>query len=242
MNIAVIPARGGSKRIPGKNIRSFGGKPMIAWSIEAALRSELFERVLVSTDDAAIAKVASSYGAEVPFWRPDLLSDDYTDVTAVVEHAVRWMHSERWEPESVCCIYATTPFISTEDLLEGQRKLKTGSWHYVLAATEFAAPVYRSFRLKPDGGVEMLFPEHFETRSQDLPVVLHDAAHFCWGRPAAWLERARIFDTGTCTHLVPRWRVVDIDTEEDWQYAELLWAVLRGAGMHEAPTQSTEGV
>jgi len=227
MNIAVIPARGGSKRIPGKNIRHLGGKPIIAWSIEAALRCELFERVLVSTDEAAIAEVARSYGAEVPFWRPEVLSDDHTGVTAVIEHAVRWMHSEQWRPEAVCCIYATAPFISIADLLEGQRKLTAGNWNYVLAATEFSAPVFRSFKVRPAGSVEMLFPEHFETRSQDLPEIMHDAAHFCWGRPAAWLERARIFDTGTHAHKVSRWRVVDIDSEEDWRYAEMLWAARR---------------
>jgi len=228
MNIAVIPARGGSKRIPSKNLRSFGGKPMIAWPIETALRSELFERIMVSTDDAAIAKVAFSYGAEVPFWRPDSLSDDYTGVTEVIEHAVRWMLSRHWQPEAVCCVYATAPFMRVADLRAGERALKSGTWNYVFAATEYAAPIFRAFRSTRKGGVEMLFPEHFDTRSQDLPDLLHDAAHFCWGRPDAWLERRRIFDAGSHPLRVPRWCVLDIDTEEDWRHAELLWSVSRG--------------
>lgn len=227
MRVAVIPARGGSKRIPGKNIRPFAGKPMIAHSIECAVRSGLFERVIVSTDDEAIAAVAARCGAEIPFVRPKSLADDHTGITPVVAHATRWLQENGAAPSVVCCIYATAPFIFAADLQRGLEILAAGSWQYVLSATTFAAPVFRSFRETADGGLQMLFPEHFPTRSQDLPEVLHDAAQFCWGRSQAWLDSVRIFDRSSAVVRIPRWRVQDIDTEEDWQRAESIAAAIQ---------------
>lgn len=224
MKIAVIPARGGSKRIPRKNIKEFCGKPMIAWSIEAAKASGLFERIIVSTDDIEIAEVAKQWGAEVPFMRPAELSNDYAGTTEVIAHATHWAIDQGINLEAVCCIYATAPFIQVADLKRGIDALKSGDWAYAFAVTDFAAPIFRSFKQKPEGGVEMFFPEYFATRSQDLPDALHDAAQFYWGRPLAWVEHKRVFDQNSVPILIPRWRVQDIDTKEDWTRAELMFS------------------
>lgn len=222
MRIAVIPARGGSKRIPRKNIRLFRGKPIIAWSIEAAKLSGLFDRIIVSTDCSEIADVARHWGAEVPFMRPDQLANDYTGTTPVIAHATKWALSLGIEVAAVCCIYATAPFIRIEDLEAGWKLLDFGKWNYTFAATDFAAPIFRSFRQGADGGIEMFFPQHFDTRSQDLPRALHDAGQFYWGTPIAWVEERRVFDELSRPLLIPRWRVQDIDTTDDWQRAELI--------------------
>lgn len=226
MRVAVIPARGGSKRIPRKNIKLFHGKPMIAWSIEAALSSGMFEQVVVSTDDAEIATVARQWGAEVPFLRPESLADDYTGTTEVVAHATKWVLGQGWQPEAVCCIYATAPFVMVKDLQKGWEALHGGQWEYAFTATDFAAPIFRAFQQTEEGGLEMFFPEHFSTRSQDLPTALHDAGQFYWGRPGAWLNDLRIFDKHSIPVVIPRWRVQDIDTQEDWYRAELMHQAL----------------
>ncbi len=229
MKVAVIPARGGSKRIPRKNIRPFAGKPMIAYAIAAAWGSGLFDHVIVSTDDDEVAGVARSCGAEVPFMRPANLADDHTGTVDVIAHAIRWMFDQGWQPEAVCCIYATVPFIRVEDIQLALQALESGNWDYAFPVTEFAAPVFRSFRLHPEGGIEMFFPENYMARSQDLPVALHDAGQFYWGRPQAWLENKRLFDRHTCPVVIPRWRVQDIDTEADWRRAELMWDAISKA-------------
>lgn len=223
MRIAVIPARGGSKRIPRKNIKPFCGKPMIAWSIEAAKSSGLFEYIIVSTDDAEIAEVAKQWGAEVPFMRPEALSNDHAGTTPVVAHATQWALAQGFDVSAVCCIYATAPFVQTDDLKRGWEALNSGDWDYAFTVTDFAAPIFRSFKQTAEGGVEMFFPEHFATRSQDLPVALHDAGQFYWGRPVAWLKDKRIFDRRSKPVMIPRWRVQDIDTPDDWKIAELIY-------------------
>jgi pseudaminic acid cytidylyltransferase len=228
MRIAVIPARGGSKRIPRKNIKSFNGKPMIAWSIEAAKSSGLFEHIIVSTDDAEIAEVAKQCGAEVPFIRPEELSNDYAGTTEVIAHATQWGFDEGFDLKSVCCIYATAPFVHLENIKRGCEAIDSGDWDYAFAVTDFAAPIFRSFKQTEQGGLEMFFPEHFGTRSQDLPAALHDAGQFYWGRPEAWIEGKRIFANGSKPILIPRWRVQDIDTQEDWDRAEILAPIIMG--------------
>lgn len=227
MKIAVIPARGGSKRIPRKNIKDFCGKPMIAWSIEAAKASGLFDHVIVSTDDAEIADIARVWGAEVPFVRAIELSDDYAGTTEVITHATRWSISQGWPVSAVCCIYATAPFVQVGDLKRGLELLESGSWAYAFSATDFAAPIFRAFKQVAEGGVEMFFPEHFATRSQDLPIALHDAGQFYWGRPSAWVEGRRIFDRHSVPVIIPRWRVQDIDNQDDWMRAELIYNQLK---------------
>jgi N-acylneuraminate cytidylyltransferase len=222
MKIAVIPARGGSQRIPRKNIKPFLGKPMIAWSIEAALRSGCFDRVIVSTDDAEIATVARSFGAEVPFLRPADLSDHHTPTIPVLAHAIEWMKTHGWVPDLVCCIYATAPMISVTDLQKSLHTLVQNNCDYVFSATSYAFPIQRAFQLNAQERVEMFYPEHFGTRSQDLPHAYHDAGQFYWGKAKAWVTHAPIFSSQAMAHLLPRHRVQDIDTPEDWIRAELL--------------------
>lgn len=227
MRLAVIPARGGSKRIPRKNIKDFCGKPMIAWSIEAAKVSGLFSHIIVSTDDAEIADVARRYGAEVPFFRPAELSDDHTGTTEVVAHATRWAIRQGWQISAVCCIYATAPFLQVADLKRGWQALVSGDWAYALSVTDFPTSIYRAFCETPDGGLEMVFPEHALTRSQDLPRALHDAGQFYWGQVSSWIDRARIFDRQSFPVFIPRWRVQDIDDQDDWARAELIYIQLK---------------
>lgn len=231
MKLAVIPARGGSKRIPRKNIKLFNGKPMIAWSIEAAKSSGLFERIIVSTDDVEIAEVAKQWGAEVPFMRPEDLSNDHAGTTPVIAHATQWAIGQGLDIEAVCCIYATAPFVQVDDLNRGWEALNSGDWDYAFTVTDFAAPIFRAFREAEAGGIEMFYPEHFATRSQDLPVALHDAGQFYWGRPAAWIEGKRIFDQRSKPVVIPRWRVQDIDTPDDWARAEIVAPVIMAKPM-----------
>jgi pseudaminic acid cytidylyltransferase len=228
MSIAVVPARGGSQRIPRKNIRPFCGRPMIAWTIETALASRLFDRVLVSTDDEEIRDVAIRWGAECPFERPAVLADDYASTGEVMAHATGWVLDAGWQADAVCCIYPTAPFVESEDLRRGLEALRSGEWAFAVAATEFDAPIFRSFRQREDGGLEMFFPEHFSTRSQDLPRALHDAGQFYWGRPAAWVEQRQVFERWSVPVLIPKWRVQDIDDPDDWARAELMFSHIRG--------------
>jgi N-acylneuraminate cytidylyltransferase len=230
LNIAVIPARGGSQRIPRKNIRDFMGKPIIAHVIANALESALFDRVIVSTDDEEIAAVARRHGAAVPFMRPPELADEHTGTTAVLAHAVSSLLGAGADDlAAVCCIYPTAALLHTDDLRAGLQLLQSGEWQYVFSATTFSAPVQRSFHRNEDGSLRMLFPEEFATRSQDLPDVLHDAGQFYWGRPDAWSNELKIFAGHSTVVQLPRWRVQDIDTEEDWTRAEFIAAQLHGA-------------
>lgn len=226
MKLAVIPARGGSKRIPRKNIREFCGKPMIAYSIEAALESNLFDHVIVSTDDEEIASIARDYGAETPFMRPAELADDYADTTEVTGHAITWMQQQGREFEYVCCIYATAALLQEGDLKRGLVAMESGQWSFAFSVTEFASSIFRSFVRSPEGGIEMLFPERYDTRSQDLPTALHDAAQFYWGTPQAWLNAEQIFGRHSFPVYIPGWRVQDIDTEDDWRRAEIIQQLL----------------
>lgn len=226
MRVAVIPARGGSKRIPRKNIKMFCGRPMIAWSILAAQKSGLFERIIVSTDDAEIAEIARAYGAQTPFLRPPELSDDYAGTTEVIAHALSWLHAQGAQINAACCIYATAPLIRIEDLLRGLETLESGDWAYAFSVTEFSSSVYRSFQASSEGGLTMLFPEYFTARSQDLPVALHDAGQFYWGTYDAWTQGLRIFDRHSAPVSIPRWRVQDIDDMDDWIRAEMIFKQL----------------
>ncbi len=227
MKVAIIPARGGSKRIPRKNIRNFAGRPIIAYSIEAASRCGLFDHIVVSTDDDEIAAVAREYGAETPFVRPHDLADDHTGTMAVVAHAAGWLAEHiGFDVTAVCCIYATAPFVRAEDITRGWRLLETGRWRFVFTATPFEAPVARAFSVAPDGGLKMFFPQYFESRSQDLPEVLHDAAQFYWGSIDAWAGEKRIFGPDSTVIRLPASRVQDIDSEEDWIRAEAMYAAL----------------
>lgn len=229
MRLAVIPARGGSKRIPRKNIRPFGGKPMIAWSIEAALQSGCFDQVVVSTDDAEIADVARAHGAAVPFMRPAELSDDHTGTIPVIRHAIEWFQRQGTAPEKVCCIYATAPFVRVEDIRQGLDVLGSTGCDYAFSVTSYAFPIQRALRLTATGRVEMFHPEHFNTRSQDLEEAYHDAGQFYWGRSSAWQAGRPIFSPAAAPVILPRHRVQDIDTPEDWERAEWMFKAMREA-------------
>jgi N-acylneuraminate cytidylyltransferase len=230
MRLAVIPARGGSKRIPRKNVRPFGGRPMIAWSIQAARDSGCFDRILVSTDDTEIAEVARAAGADVPFLRPASLSDDHTGTIPVIAHALEWQRTHGTAPEVVCCIYATAPFVRAEDIRAGLEALRSSGAAYAFSVTTYASPIQRALRLTPAGRVAMFQPELFNTRSQDLEEAYHDAAQFYWGRAEAWRHGLPIFSADAVPVLLPRHRVQDIDTPEDWTRAEWLFKAMREAG------------
>jgi len=226
MNVAVIPARFGSKRIPKKNIKLFCGKPMIAWPIEIALKSKLFDHVIVSTDCEKIASIANSYGAETPFIRPAKLSNDFATTTEVISHAANWMLDKNWKIFSICCIYPTSVFLNVEDLLKGLKIFSTNKWSYVFSVTEFEYPIFRSFKESKNGGVEMFFPENFDSRSQDLPIAFHDAAQFYWGKTDAWINKIKIFDKHSFPIKIPRWRIQDIDTKDDFDRAQNLFKLI----------------
>ena len=226
MKVAVIPARGGSKRIPRKNILPFGGKPMIAWSIEAALASGCFGQVLVSTDDQEIADVASQYGALVPFVRPQSLANDFAGTGPVIAHAIQYLQSAGQACEQVCCIYATAPFVRAADLQQGLQVLLHEQCDFVFSVTSYAFPIQRAVRINAAGGVEMFQPECFAMRSQDLEHAFHDAGQFYWGTSQAWLDGKPIFAPYSRPLVLPRYRVQDIDTPEDWRHAEALFQAL----------------
>jgi len=223
MRLAVIPARGGSKRIPRKNIREFCGKPMIAWSIEAARESGLFDRIVISTDNDEIAEVAKTYGAEVPFMRPMALADDYTGTIPVIAHAIGWLSEHGETPDRVCCVYATAPFVQPGDLRRGLEALEERQAEYAFSVTNYTFPIQRALRITEDGYVSMFQPERFATRSQDLEEAWHDAGQFYWGRTEAWCAGIPIFSERSVPVILPRHRVQDIDTPEDWGRAEWLF-------------------
>ena len=227
MRLAIIPARGGSKRIPRKNIRPFGGLPMIAWSIRAAVQSRCFDRIIVSTDDDEIAEVAQVEGAEAPFVRPPELSDDYTGTIPVIAHAIEWQNANGQEATQACCIYATAPFVRASDLQRGLEVLESSGADYAFSVTSYPFPIQRAVRITPERRIEMFQPEQFDTRSQDLEEAWHDAGQFYWGRASAWLAHKPLFSPDAAAVLLPRHRVQDIDTPEDWERAEWMFKALR---------------
>jgi pseudaminic acid cytidylyltransferase len=229
MNIAIIPARGGSKRILRKNVRPFCGRPMIAWPIAAAAASGLFDHILVSTEDAEIAGAARQAGAEVPFVRPVELADDHRGTTDVIVHALSWTIEAGWPVEAACCIYATAAFVSAEILVEA-RRLLSPECDYVFAAVRYGHPPQRGFLRAADDSPKLLQPEHQTTRTQDLPPVYHDSGQFYWGTREAWMERRPFFGPRTRFIELPPWRAYDIDRGDDWTTAERLFAAMRADG------------
>lgn len=212
--VAIIPARGGSQRIPRKNIRLLNNKPLIAYSIETALASGLFDRVIVSTDDEEVAIVAKSFGADVPFLRPIDLSDHITGTTPVMQHALKWLIDEGEAPDEACLIYATCPLLTVDDLQSGLAQLPNAT--FCFSATSFDFPVQRALHITGDDELSPMFPEHIAKRSQDLIEAIHDAGQFYWGSVQTWLEDGVIFGKKSKPIMLPRHRVQDLDTEEDW--------------------------
>jgi N-acylneuraminate cytidylyltransferase len=223
VQIAVIPARGGSKRIANKNIKLFAGQPLIAYSIVSAVESGLFDDVVVSTDSAEIAKVATHYGASYIIERPTALADDYTGTTPVVRHAVEVYEADKGAVDYVCCIYATAPFLQINYLQEGLARLQQAPQAcFAFSVTSFAFPIQRAIRIKGDG-VEPIDATQMGKRSQDLEECYHDAGQFYWGTKDAFLSGQRTFAAHSIPIILPRHLVQDIDTLEDWQRAELMY-------------------
>jgi pseudaminic acid cytidylyltransferase len=230
MRIAIIPARGGSKRIPRKNLRLFSGRPIIAWSIEAAKKSCLFDKIIVSTDDEEIARLAGELGAEVPFVRPPELSDDHATAFAVTQHAINWFQERGAVLDYVCVIYATAPFVQARFLRESFERLIKTDKQYIFSVTSFPFPIKRGVRINNLGEIEALHLEHFFTRSQDLEEAFHDAGQFYWGKPAAFMQGTILHSTAALPYVLPRYLVQDIDTPEDWRRAELMHDALTRTG------------
>ena len=228
MKIAVIPARGGSKRIPRKNIKEFCGRPMIAWAISAAKESGLFDRIIVSTDDEEIAALARSWGAETPFVRPANLADDLTPTVPVVAHAVKSCLDFGWVTDYVCCVYPCVPFLQVSDLIMALDLAQERNADFVYPVTEYAHPIQRAMRQLSDGKMQFLSPEHELTRTQDLEKTYHDAGQFYWGKALAWLEHKKMHTDGWGMP-IPNWRVVDIDSIDDWKRAELVFKAINSA-------------
>jgi len=226
MNIAIIPARGGSKRIPRKNIKQFHGKPLIAYSIDAAIKSGCFDKIIVSTDDQEIAEVAMKYGAEVAFMRPANISDDYATTLDVIQHAIQWFEEHDCPVKNACCIYATAPFLSAEFIQQGLTTLTQNDIDYAFSATSYAFPIQRAVKINSEQRVVMFEPAHINTRSQDLEEAYHDAGQFYWGTASAFVAKKAIFGPRSSAVLLPRKRVQDIDTPEDWEYAEALYRAI----------------
>lgn len=227
--VAIIPARGGSKRIPRKNLKLFAGVPMIVRSIEAALTSRLFDEVVVSTDDEEIADMAQAHGAQVPFMRPASLADDFTGTAAVIAHALTELHERSFD--FACCIYATAPLLQERFLRQGYEALRTHpDKSYAFSVTGFGFPVQRALTLDEQGALTPLYPQFRDTRSQDLPEAFQDAGQFYWGRREAWLRGDVLFSPKSLPVVLPRHLVQDIDTPEDWKRAEYLYAALKAGG------------
>lgn len=222
MKIAIIPARSGSQRIPRKNIQNFCGKPMLAWPIQAAIKSGCFDKIIVSTDDHEIASIAQTYGAETPFLRPSELSDHHTPTRPVINHAIIEAERHWGKVKQVCCLYATAPLVQPNDLKKGLETLLSSDVDFVFSVTSFTFPIQRALRILPNGGVTMYHPEYKDTRSQDLESAYHDAGQFYWGHAEAFLQGSSMYSSRSRSYLIPRHRVQDIDTQEDWQRAEQL--------------------
>lgn len=227
--IAIIPARGGSKRIPRKNIKDFYGRPLIAYSIQTALASKLFDKVIVTTDDEEIAKIAQEYGAEVPFIRPKELADDFSGTVDVVNHAIKYFEEKGESYDFVCTIYATAPLLKAQYLVEGYNALKASSAINAFSATSMPFPIQRTFKVTDDGRCEMFTPEYYMTRSQDLEEAYQDAGQFYWAKTAKESQEV-MFGNDSIPVLLPRHLVQDIDTLEDWKRAEVMYKVLKEIG------------
>jgi pseudaminic acid cytidylyltransferase len=227
IKIAIIPARGGSKRIPNKNIKLFAGQPIISYSIRVAQETKMFNKIIVSTDSLEIAKVAKEYGAEVPFLRPAELANDFANTDEVMYHSLDWLAKEGMQPEYFCCIYATAPFIQARFLKLGYEKLVSYGVASVFSVTTYPYPIFRSLKITKKGFIEMIWPEYTNFRSQDLPEAYHDAGQFYWANTNKFLKSKTLFAEDSLPLILPRYFVQDIDTMEDWEIAEMLFPAIK---------------
>ena len=223
MNIAIIPARGGSKRIPRKNIKLFHGLPVIAYAIKAARESEIFDEVFVSTDDEEIAEVAMSCGATIPWMRSKDLSDDHATTIRVMQDTVNKLSTNLIDLENICCVYPVTPLLRPNFLSQGFKTLQNGNWDYVISAVRVGTPKERFFSLGATKQIEMHFPQYEATRTQDFSPSYHDAGQFYWGRKSSWALGVPIFSSHSTFIEIPSELSVDVDTLDDWRLAERLF-------------------
>ncbi len=222
MNIAIIPARAGSKRIKNKNIKLFCGKPIIYYSIIAARKSNIFNHIIVSTDSPKIKKISEKYGADVPFIRPKNLSDDFTSTMDVVKHSIKEI-SYNTKNLNICCIYPTAPLIKKDDLIKSYKNFQSNKCKFIFSASKFSYPTQRGFYLSKKNFIKMVNKKNYSKRSQDLKATYHDAGQFYWGSYKSWLNEKLIFTNKSSIYLLPRLRVQDIDNIEDWKIAEKLY-------------------
>ena len=227
MNIAIIPARIGSKRIPKKNIKNFLGKPVIWYSIKAALKTKIFRKVIVSTNSKDIASLSLKFGAEVPFYRSEALSNDFADTRSVIADAInRTKHLYNFT--NVCCIYPSNPFVLYTDIIKGLKLLKKKEIKYVFASTSYNHNIYRSFTLDHNFRPKMLFPLKFNKRTQDIKDTYHDVGQFYWQKKEDWFIKKNIFNNkNSASVIIPKWRGIDIDTLDDWKLAEKMMKINR---------------
>lgn len=232
MTLCIITARGGSKRIPRKNIRLFHGRPMIAWPIAAALASGLFSTVLVSTEDAAIAETARQAGASTPFLRPAALADDYTHAHVAARHALTLARDMLGDQDTYFChLYPCTPFLDAALLRRGYEAMRQGRFDNLLTVTRLGFPVYQMLRRTPEGALDPFFePSLANARSQDMPTAVFDLGWMYWYRTEHFLTHDPAVTDRTGSIEVPSAFAVDIDEEEDWDRAETLFAAFHDAG------------
>ena len=220
MNIAIITARSGSKRIPKKNIKKFCGKPIIYWAIKAVKKSKIFDKIIVSTDSKKIAKIVKKYNIDVPFIRPKKFSGDYVGTNKVMVHAIKWLIKNNCKPNYVCCIYPTAAFIRPTDILKGYRIIKKNKNSFIFSGSSFVSSVTRSFYRNSKRKLKMLFSKDYYKRSQDLKEIYFDAGQFYWGSKNSWLTFNSLLNNSSDIVYIPKWRAIDIDTKEDWKKAE----------------------
>ena len=222
MNICIIPARGGSKRIPRKNIKDFCGKPIIAYSIQAAKDSQCFDKIIVSTDDKEISKVAIKYGASVPYVRPKELSDDFATTFDVIRHCIKKLDLK--DSCVICCLYPTAPFIKAKELRDAMNALVKKGSNFVFSATRYDHPIQRAIHINKLGFCEMFYPKYSQVRTQDLAEILHDAGQFYIGTSKAFTSFDSVLTSSlSFPYVLPRNKCVDIDEPEDWILAECIY-------------------
>ena len=219
--IAIIPARGGSKRIPRKNVKLFSGRPMISYAIQVAVDSELFDRIVVTTDDEEISEIAKRFGAEVPFMRPQHLADDLTATLPVVVDTIEKCHDLGWKFDMVCCVYPCVPLIQKQDLCNSLTRLNDSEANFCFPVVEFVSPIQRALTMNAHGILSPFFPENELVRTQDFTSTFHDAGQFYWGSSLSWTSNSHIHSNAV-GYPIPHWRTIDIDTPDDWIRAETI--------------------
>ena len=224
--IAIIPARGGSKRIKRKNIKDFFGQPMIGYAIKNAIKSKLFDKIIVSTDDLKIKKIAEKYGSLVPFIRPKNISNDSAGILKVMSHAVKMILPKYKNVFGICCIFPTTPLLTPADLVTSFNIFKGKKWNYVFGAKEFSHPPERGFTLNDKKGLEMLssISVNKGEKTQDFKKSYHDAGQFYWAKPSTWIKEKKVFLNYSTIYLQPESNFIDIDNIEDWNRAKIMYA------------------